>query len=295
MFTDSHCHLSFPELKSQMPQIRQAMAAAQVTRALCICTTIEEFPDVHALAVEYDNFWSTVGVHPDNEGIYEPTLDDLVQRAQHPKVVAIGETGLDYYQMEERKGGRTVADMEWQRERFRTHIRAAQATGLPLVIHTRQASDDTLAILREEMHAAATQRGANNSASGQGASAHNSPASSSNAAAATTGVFHCFTESVAVARAALDMGFYISFSGIVTFKAAHELREVAAFVPLDRCLIETDSPYLAPMPHRGKTNNPSYVPLVAQQLATIKGLELSAIAQATSDNFDVLFSRVTAH
>jgi TatD DNase family protein len=295
MFTDSHCHLSFPELKSQMPQIRQAMAAAQVTRALCICTTIEEFPDVHALAVAYDNFWSTVGVHPDNEGIYEPTLDDLVQRAQHPKVVAIGETGLDYYQMEERKGGRTVADMQWQRERFRTHIRAAQATGLPLVIHTRQASDDTLAILREEMNAATTQHQANDKPSGQGVSAHNNPASSSSATKATTGVFHCFTESVAVARAALDMGFYISFSGIVTFKAAHELREVAAFVPLNRCLIETDSPYLAPMPHRGKTNNPSYVPLVAQQLATIKGLELSAIAQATSDNFDTLFNRVTAH
>ncbi len=275
MFTDSHCHLNFPELKAQLPQIREAMAAAQVTRALCICTTIEEFEGVHALATSYDNFWSTVGVHPDNEGIYEPTLDDLVQRSKLPKVVAIGETGLDYYQMAERKGGRTVADMEWQRERFRTHIRAAQVTGLPLVIHTRNASDDTLAILREEM--------ANPAPSaltrGQGA-----------ARAKVTGVFHCFTESMAVARAALDLGFYISFSGILTFKAAADLREVAAFVPLDRCLIETDSPYLAPMPYRGKTNNPSYVPFVAQQLATLKGLDVESVAAATSANFDHLFS-----
>jgi TatD DNase family protein len=275
MFTDSHCHLNFPELKAQLPQIREAMAAAQVTRALCICTTIEEFEGVHSLATSYDNFWSTVGVHPDNEGIYEPTLDDLVQRSKLPKVVAIGETGLDYYQMAERKGGRTVADMEWQRERFRTHIRAAQVTGLPLVIHTRNASDDTLAILREEMAnpAPSAQTG------GQGTGR-----------AQVTGVFHCFTESMAVARAALDLGFYISFSGILTFKAAADLREVAAFVPLDRCLIETDSPYLAPMPYRGKTNNPSYVPFVAQQLAKLKGLDVESIAAATSANFDHLFS-----
>ena len=277
MFTDSHCHLSFPELKSQLPQIRQAMADAHVTRALCICTTIEEFDDVHALAMGYDNFWSTVGVHPDNEGIYEPTVDDLVQRSQRPKVVAIGETGLDYYQMQERKGGRTVADMEWQRERFRTHIRAAGATGLPLVIHTRNASDDTLAILREEMHAHAGQ----SATLGIQAATHSKP---------ITGVFHCFTESMAVARAALDLGFYISFSGILTFKAAADLREVAAYVPLDRCLIETDSPYLAPMPYRGKTNNPSYVPFVAQQLATLKSISIESVAQATSDNFDHLFS-----
>ena len=280
MFTDSHCHLSFPELRSQMPQIRQAMAAAQVTRALCICTTIEEFDDVHSLAIEYDNFWSTVGVHPDNEGIYEPTVDDLVQRAKRPKVVAIGETGLDYYQMNERKGGRTTADMGWQRERFRTHIRAAHITGLPLVIHTRNASDDTLAILREEMQAQKS------TANGQGAQ---TPAGTQ-AGAPVTGVFHCFTENMAVARAALDLGFYISFSGILTFKAAAELREVAAFVPLDRCLIETDSPYLAPMPYRGKTNNPSYVPFVAQQLATLKGITIESVAQATSANFDQLFS-----
>jgi TatD DNase family protein len=279
MFTDSHCHLSFPELKSQLPQIRQAMAAAQVTRALCICTTIEEFDDVHALATSYDNFWSTVGVHPDNEGIYEPTVDDLVQRAKRPKVVAIGETGLDYYQMQERKGGRTVLDMEWQRERFRTHIRAAQATGLPLVIHTRNASDDTLAILREQAQEQSLAGATTGQASAAGAKR-----------GPLTGVFHCFTESMAVARAALDMGFYISFSGILTFKAAADLREVAAYVPLDRCLIETDSPYLAPMPYRGKTNNPSYVPFVAQQLATLKGMDVESIAAATSANFDHLFT-----
>jgi TatD DNase family protein len=301
MFTDSHCHLNFPELRSQLPQIREAMAAAQVSRALCICTTMEEFADVHALATTYSNFWSTVGVHPDNEGIYEPTLDDLVQRAKLPKVVAIGETGLDYYQMQERKGGRTVADMEWQRERFRTHIRASRATGLPLVIHTRSASDDTLAILREEM-AHAVPAATATLASGQGAALGvasgadsglklSSPAGFSMASnSPVTGVFHCFTESMAVARAALDMGFYISFSGILTFKAASDLREVAAYVPLDRCLIETDSPYLAPMPHRGKTNNPSYVPFVAQQLANIKGLGVESIAAATSANFDQLFS-----
>jgi TatD DNase family protein len=283
MFTDSHCHLSFPELRSQMPQIREAMVKAQVTRALCICTTIEEFDDVHSLAIEYDNFWSTVGVHPDNEGIYEPSVDDLVQRSQRPKVVAIGETGLDYYQMEERKGGRTVADMEWQRERFRTHIRAAHITGLPLVIHTRNASDDTLAILREEMQQQKTAQIMRQS--GQGATSATSP---------ITGVFHCFTENMAVARAALDLGFYISFSGILTFKAAAELREVAAFVPLERCLIETDSPYLAPMPYRGKTNNPSYVPFVAQQLAALKGIDVESVAHATSANFDRLFSHALA-
>jgi TatD DNase family protein len=283
MFTDSHCHLSFPELQAQLAQIRQAMQTAQVTRALCICTTIEEFDEVHALATTYDNFWSTVGVHPDNEGIYEPTVDDLVQRAQRPKVVAIGETGLDYYQMQERKGGRTVADMQWQRERFRTHIRASQITGLPLVIHTRSASDDTLAILRE--HAQEQPPSPGHSVVGTGHLAERGH---------LTGVFHCFTESMAVARAALDMGFYISFSGILTFKAAADLREVAAYVPLDRCLIETDSPYLAPVPYRGKTNNPSYVPFVAHQLATLKGLDVATVAAATSANFDKLFSRALA-
>ena len=263
MYTDSHCHLNFPELLEQIGDIRSAMAQASVTRALCIATTLEAFPQVHGLAMDYANFWATVGVHPDSEDVAEPTFDDLVQRAALPRVVAIGETGLDYYRL----NGRSVADMEWQRERFRVHIRAAQATAKPLVIHTRSASDDTLAILREEGEAA-----------GGGAG----------------GVFHCFTETRAVATAALDMGFYISFSGILTFKTAQDLRDVAALVPMDRLLIETDSPYLAPVPYRGKTNNPSYVPWVAKQLAEIKGCSPEAIGEQTSRNFDTLFAGVLA-
>ncbi len=264
MFTDSHCHLSFLELQAQLPEIRSAMAAAQVDRALCICTTLEEFDTVHGLATTYDNFWSTVGVHPDNEDVQEPTVDDLLQRAARPRVVGIGETGLDYYRL----GERTVADMEWQRERFRVHIRAARASDKPLVIHTRSASEDTLAILREE---------------GEGGDLPRA-----------RGVFHCFTETEAVARAALDLGFYISFSGILTFKNAADLREVARFVPLDRMLIETDSPYLAPMPYRGKTNNPSYVPFVAKQIAELKEQPVAKIAEATSRNFEHLFKEVLA-
>ena len=265
MFTDSHCHLSFPALKAQLPQIREAMQEAQVDRALCICTTLEEFEEVHALATTYDNFWSSVGVHPDNEGVTEPSVEDLVQRSALPKVVGIGETGLDYFRL----GERTLADMAWQRERFRVHIRAARLVGKPLIIHTRNASEDTLAILREE---------------GEGA----------DLAGRAGGVFHCFTESQAVARAALDLGFYISFSGILTFKTAADLREVAQFVPLDRLLIETDSPYLAPVPYRGKTNNPSYVPYVAKLIAELRGESLQAIADATSRNFEQLFKGVTA-
>ena len=264
MFTDSHCHLIYPELKAQLPQIRAAMADAQVDRALVICTTLEEFDDVHSLAVAYDNFWCSVGVHPDNEGVTEPSLEDLLQRAERSKVVGIGETGLDYFRL----GDRTVADMAWQRNRFRVHIRAARQTGKPLIIHTRSASEDTLAILKEE---------------GEDATA-----------GSAGGVFHCFTESQAVARAALDLGFFISFSGILTFKTAADLRQVAAFVPMDRMLIETDSPYLAPMPHRGKTNNPSYVPLVAQQIAQVRGLSVETVADMTSRNFEHLFPSVMA-
>lgn len=266
MFTDSHCHLTFPELVQQWPAVQQAMAEARVTRALCICTTMEEFPTVHALALAHDNLWSTVGVHPDNEGVTEPRLEDLLAAASLPRVVAIGETGLDYYQMEERKGGRSIADLEWQRNRFRTHIRAARQTGLPLVIHTRSASADTLAILDEE--------------------------GENGGDAAAGGVFHCFTETAEVARAALDRGFYISFSGILTFKSAADLREVARFVPEDRLLIETDSPYLAPVPFRGKTNNPSYVPYVARQIAALRGMTPEAVGELTSRNFDQLFSRI---
>jgi TatD DNase family protein len=245
-----------------MDSIRQAMSEAQVTRALCICTTLEEFPEVHRLATEYDNFWASAGVHPDNEGVQEPTLQDLLRIGSMDKVVAIGETGLDYYRL----GERSIADMHWQRERFRTHIRAARQLAKPMVIHTRQASADTLAILLEE--------GENGGPGSAG------------------GVFHCFTENQAVANAALEMGFYLSFSGIVTFKSAQEIRDVARTVPLDRLLIETDSPYLAPVPYRGKTNNPSYVPYVAQELAKIKNCSVETIAQASSDNFSKLFKGV---
>ncbi len=247
-----------------MPEIRSAMECARVSRALCICTTLEEFEDVHSLALEYDNFWSTVGVHPDNQGVREPSLHDLLVRGDLPRVVAIGETGLDYYRL----NGRTVADMAWQRDRFRTHIRAAQTLKKPLVIHTRNASEDTLAILKEE--------------------------GEDGCAGAAGGVFHCFTETAAVAEAALALGFYISFSGILTFKTAQDLREVATWVPMDRLLIETDSPYLAPTPFRGKTNNPSYVPLVAQQIATLRGCSVEEVGTASSQNFTRLFAGVAA-
>ena len=261
MFVDSHCHLNFPQYAETLDQVRADMHASGVDRALCISTTLEEFPQVHALAMRFDNFWATVGVHPDNEGIQEPTLEDLLDRAKLPRVVGIGETGLDYYRL----GDRTVADMAWQRERFRIHIRAAMQTGLPLVIHTREASADTIDILKDE---------------GQGK---------------VRGVFHCFTETEAVARAALDLGFHISFSGILTFKNAGDIREVARFVPIDRCLIETDSPYLAPAPHRGKLNSPAYVSLVAKQMAELKGVDVAELGRITSANFEELFSLVRQH
>jgi TatD DNase family protein len=258
MFVDSHCHLAFPGLVERIDEVLTAMALARVERALCICTTVEEFPVVHELATAHANLWATAGVHPDNEGVTEPTVDDLVRMAALPRVVAIGETGLDYYRL----NGRSVADMAWQRERFRIHIRAALAAGLPLVLHTRSASNDTLAILREE------------------------------GADRACGVFHCFTETMEVARAALDLGFYISFSGILSFKNAEELRAVARMVPLDRCLIETDSPYLAPLPYRGKTNQPAYVSHVAAALARAKGVEIELVAAETTRNFDRLFPKV---
>lgn len=257
MFVDSHCHLSVPELRGQLPAVRDAMAAHRVDRALCICTTLEEFDAVHGLALAHDNFWCTVGVHPDNEGVQEPTLADLVSRAALPRVVGIGETGLDYYRL----NGRSVADMAWQRERFVCHIQAALETDMPLVVHTRSASEDTVALLRSE---------------GQGRA---------------RGVFHCFTETRDVARAALDLGFDISFSGILTFRNADELREVARMVPLDRCLVETDSPYLAPVPHRGKLNQPAFVAHVAAKLAELKDVSVEQVAQATSANFERLFDR----
>ena len=245
-----------------MSEIRQDMQTAQVTRALLISTQLETFEDVHDLAMAYDNFWCTAGVHPDEDQVQEPTLDDLLRIGQRSKVVGIGETGLDYYRL----GDRSVADMEWQRQRFRLHIRAARQLDLPLVIHTRSASADTLAILKEE--------GENGTVGSVG------------------GVFHCFTETAEVAKAALELGFYISFSGILTFKNASDLRDIVSWMPLDRMLIETDSPYLAPAPHRGKTNDPSLVPWVARQIASLRQLEDHEIGALTSANFDRLFKRV---
>lgn len=255
MFVDSHCHLNFPELRDRLPEIKAAMREARVDAAMVISTTIEEFPAVRDLADQEPAWWCTVGVHPDTENLTEPDEAMLLALASHPKVVGIGETGLDYYRL----GDRTVADMEWQRQRFRTHIRAAKRCGKPLVVHTRSASQDTLRILGEE------------------------------GADACGGVFHCFTETADVARAALDMGFYISFSGILTFKNAQDLRDVAAWVPMDRILIETDSPFLAPAPYRGKVNQPSYVPQVARQIAELRAMAVEEVAQRTSENFNCLF------
>jgi len=251
MFVDSHCHLDFPELVAELPSLLDAMATARVTHALCISVTLPEWPAVHALALAHANLYATVGVHPDNRDTQEPSVDDLVERAARPKVVAIGETGLDYY--------RLTGDLEWQRARFRNHIRAARDCRKPLVIHTRAAAQDTIAIMREER---ADEAG---------------------------GVMHCFTETWETAQGALDQGFHISFSGIVTFKNAQTVKEVARRVPLERMLIETDSPYLAPVPYRGKTNQPAYVRYVAEEIARLRETAVEEIAAATSANFFRLF------
>lgn len=250
---DSHCHLDFPDYTEGVEPLLANMAQAGVSHALCVSVSLERFPGVLALAERYNNLYASVGVHPDHEDAQEPSVEELVRLADHPRIVAIGETGLDYY----RSPREAVA---WQRERFRTHIRAARAAGKPLIIHTRNAAEDTLAIMAEE------------------------------GADAVGGVMHCFTESVAVAEQAMAMGFYISFSGIVTFKNAARLREVAVAVPLDRLLVETDAPYLAPVPHRGKRNEPAYVVHVAETLAGIKGVALEDVARASRENFFRLFA-----
>ncbi|MET0962336.1 MAG: TatD family hydrolase [Noviherbaspirillum sp.] len=257
MYIDSHCHINFPDLAARMPEILAKMAENQVTHALCVSVDLPDFPQVLELAERYPNVYASVGVHPDYPDTIEPSVEDLVRLADHPKIVAIGETGLDYFRLE--------GDLEWQRERFRTHIRASRATGKPLIIHTRAAADDTLRIMQEE------------------------------GAAAAAGVMHCFTESLAVAEAAIAMGFYISFSGIVTFKSARDLQEVARAIPLERMLIETDSPYLAPVPFRGHTNEPAYVRHVAEFIATLRGEPLERIAQQTTDNFFNLFRMARPH
>jgi TatD DNase family protein len=254
MLVDSHCHIDFDEYAARMPQVLAGMAQNQVTHALCVCVNLNDFPGVLALAERHPQLFASVGVHPDHVDDAGLTADELVDRARHPKVVAIGETGLDYFRQE--------GDLEWQRARFRTHIRAARQCRKPLIIHTRDAGEDTLRIMREE--------GANEAG----------------------GVMHCFTETLDMAQAAMDLNFYISFSGIVTFKNALAIKEVAKSIPLDRLLIETDSPYLAPVPHRGKTNEPGWVRHVAEEIAHLRGLSLDAVAAATTANFFRLFKPV---
>ena len=256
MLVDSHCHLNFPELLANLPAIKPSMQANEVGHALCISVTLPDFPQVIALAETNANFFASVGVHPDYENIEEPTVAGLLLLADHEKVVAIGETGLDYF--------RLTGDLEWQRTRFRTHIQAAIQCGKPLIIHTRNAAADTLRIMREEN------------------------------AQKVGGVMHCFTESLEVALEAIELGFYISFSGIVTFKNAVAIKEVARQVPLNRMLIETDSPYLAPIPYRGKTNQPSYVKHVAEEIAKLRGISFEEVATTTTENFFQLFKHAHA-
>lgn len=251
MFIDSHCHINFPGLIERLPDVLGAMACNEVSHALCVSVDLARFPEIRQLAEDHRRVFASVGVHPDHEDTEEPGLEQIVSLADHPKVIAIGETGLDYYRLQ--------GDLEWQRERFRTHIRAAIAAGKPLIIHTRAAAADTLRILREEN------------------------------AGRAGGVMHCFTETLEVAEQAMALGFYISFSGIVTFKKAVELKEVARRVPLERMLIETDSPYLAPTPYRGKTNEPAYVRHVAEGIAHLRGIDVAEVGAATTRNFFELF------
>jgi TatD DNase family protein len=252
MFIDSHCHLDFPEFRSRLPEVLANMQSAKVSHALCVSVDLPDFPNVLKLAQDHPHLYASVGVHPDYEDTPEPSLEFLVDTAlKHTKIVAIGETGLDYYRM----GDRSYESMEWQRDRFRTHIRASVASKKPLIIHTRSASEDTIKILKEE------------------------------GAQRIGGVMHCFTESYEVAKAAMEMGFYISFSGIVTFKSAKDLQETCRQVPLERMLIETDSPYLAPIPFRGKTNEPAWVSKVGEFIADLKGVPIEVLAKQTSNNF----------
>ncbi|MEO8419387.1 MAG: TatD family hydrolase [Methylophilaceae bacterium] len=253
MLVDSHCHINFPELANNMDAVRQSMLDHQVGHALCVSVTLNKFPEVLAVAEAHSNIYASVGVHPDYEDEDAFTVEDLVRLAQHPKVIAIGETGLDYF--------RLTGDLEWQRERFRTHIRAAIKAGKPLIVHTRAAAEDTIRIMREEN------------------------------AQLVGGVMHCFTESLEIALQAIELGFYISFSGIVTFKNAVALKEVAKSIPLDRILVETDSPYLAPVPFRGKINQPAYVKYVAEEVARLRGISVEEVATATTQNFFALFKQ----
>lgn len=256
MLVDSHCHLDFPDLASRLPELLQRMEESAVGLAVCIGVNLEDFPRVLALAEAHPQLWATVGVHPEYTDVREPDENELLALANHPKVIAIGETGLDYYWQKDKP--------EWQRARFRTHIRAARRCGKPLVVHTRESAEDTLNVLAEE------------------------------GADAVGGVMHCFTENWEVARRALDLGFYISFSGIVTFKNAAIVKDVAQKCPLDRILVETDSPYLAPMPYRGKQNQPAYVRHVAEEIARLRDISLEDVTAATTENFFTLFKHAQA-
>jgi TatD DNase family protein len=249
--TDSHCHLNFEPLRDHLPQILQNAREQGVGHMLCVSVSIETFPEVLAIARAHPYIFASLGVHPDHQQDRDPAVEELVRLAGEPEVVAIGETGLDYYRMQ--------GDMSWQQQRFRRHIRAARATRKPLIIHTREAAADTLRIMREE------------------------------GAEDVGGVMHCFTESWDTAKAALDLGFYISFSGILTFRNADSIRAVAAQVPADRLLIETDSPYLAPVPKRGKVNEPAYVGHTARFLAELRGTPHEKLAELTTENFFYLF------
>ncbi|MBP7991476.1 MAG: TatD family hydrolase [Rhodocyclaceae bacterium] len=248
---DSHCHLDFDGLSNRLPEVLAAMEANDVGGCMTIGVTLEEAPQVLAIAAAYEQVFASVGVHPEYADHQEPDVETLCALAQHPKVLAIGETGLDYHWHKDQP--------EWQRERFRVHIRAAKALNKPLVIHTREASEDTLVILKEE------------------------------GAGAVGGILHCFTESLAVAEQAIDLGFYISISGIVSFKNAAQVHEVARAIPLDRLLVETDSPYLAPVPYRGKPNEPAYVRHVAEAIANLRQISYAEVATASSRNFLTLF------
>jgi len=252
MLVDSHCHLDFPELRADLAGVLSRMSDNGVSHALTISTTLETFPAVREVAHAHPNVWCSAGVHPDEQRDgREASLEELLAMGSDARVVAIGETGLDYYRLE--------GDLEWQRERFRTHIRAARKLRKPLVIHTRSSAEDTLRVMREE------------------------------GAEEVGGVMHCFTETMEVAEAAIAMGFHISFSGIVTFKNAKDLKEVAKRVPVERMLVETDSPYLAPVPHRGKSNQPAFVKHVAEEVAALRGIAFDDVARATTENFFRLF------
>ena len=253
MYIDSHCHINFPELSQKIDEVLSNMESNNISHALCVSVTLDKINEILDLTKKYSNIYASVGVHPDYENIQEPNIDTLFKHSKNEKVIAIGETGLDYFRL---KG-----DLSWQRDRFRTHIRAAIKSKLPLIIHTRNAQDDTISIMKEE--------GANSA----------------------TGVMHCFTESYEMAKQAIDLGFYISFSGIITFKNAETLRETVKKIPIENILIETDSPYLAPVPNRGKLNEPANVRYVAEKIAELKGIPIEKVAETTTNNFFTLFTK----